>query len=405
MILEVKNRIEGSFTAPKSKSISIRAAFAAFLSRKEVRIKDYPMNSDSLSALKIIQQFNGKVKWDNRDVIIKGNGIIFPEEINCGESALCLNITTALALQSNQNITLNGKKTLLSRDITPILNNLSENGVHYFCKSSRLPLTLYSSPILNSYSIHCLQSSQFATGLLFASMYNSDIKFTISNLVSKGYFEMTQSILSDFGFQTKIENDVYSLSKISDPADIYEIEGDYSGAANLMVAAAISGDVTINGLELNSLQPDRVMLAILKQVGAEVNISDNVIQVRSNELRSFKQAINDCPDLFPILCVLAAYAKGVSTISGIERLKHKETNRALVMMEELRKANIDIRQDNFTARISGGKPQGTNFSSHNDHRIAMALTILSLFASTKSTLSEPDCVKKSYPSFFEDLGL
>lgn len=405
MILEVKNSITGDFIAPKSKSFAIRAAIAAFLANKEVRLTDYPKNTDSLSAVNIILQLGGKAVFEGEDLIIRGDEIILPKVINCGESGLCLNIALVLALQSKTLVTLTGEKTLLTRNLAHIINFIKENKIKFYAEKSRAPFTIFPSPRNPYYKLECSQSSQLASGMLFAAIYNPDIRFKIKNLVSQSYFDLTVKILADFGYTTILHRGTYTLAKTAEPPSQYEIEGDYSGAANILAAAAISGDITYRGLKPDSIQADRVILDIIKRAGAKVNFSNNILHVKSSELIAFAQNIEDCPDLFPILCVLAAYAKGISTISGIGRLKHKETNRVNVMGEELRKAGVDIRYDNMTAVIHGGKPWGAHFSSHNDHRIAMALTILSLFASTPSTLSEPECVEKSYPDFFRALGI
>jgi 3-phosphoshikimate 1-carboxyvinyltransferase len=405
MILEVRNSVKGDFIAPKSKSIAIRAAFAAFLANKQVRIKDYPKNSDSISALNLIRQLGGTAEFIGDDALIGGGVLSFPDEINCGESGLCFNFALALALKSKTPVILTGEKTLLSRDFVYIMDTLFYNKIHFSAKGSNLPIKIFPDPHIGLFKIVGSRSSQLSSGMLLSAIYYPEIKFKVIDLVSQSYFKLSRSLFAEYGYTTIVEKDIFSLIKTSEPPDIYTIEGDWSGIANILVAAAISGEVKIQGLNPNSLQPDREILDILKRVGAEVSWSDQILSVRSNELHSFKQSVEDCPDLFPILCVLAAYTQGTSTIAGIQRLRHKETNRPLVMQEELRKAGVDVRLDNMTAEIKGGKVKGANFSSHNDHRIAMALTIASLFASSKSTLSEPECVEKSYPDFFHHLGI
>lgn len=405
MILEVKNTITGDFIASKSKSFAIRAAVAAFLANKEIRLRDYPKNSDSLAALQIIRQLGGMAVFYNNDVIIKGEGISFPEEIFCGESAFCLNVAIALALHSKKPITLTGEKTLLTRNLLHIFQNLTNNGIIFQTQGMRLPLTIYPNPSIDIFHIDGSRSSQLSSGILLSAIYYNNIKFKVRDLVSQTYFEMTQALMKDFGYQTIVEDGTFSLIKTSEPLEVYDIEGDWSGIANILAAAAISGEISVQGLNPESKQPDRVLIDIMSRAGANAGFSGKILRVRSSELRSFKHSIDDCPDLFPILCVLAAYANGKSIISGIRRLIHKETHRPYVMALELRKAGVDIRLDNMTAEIIGGKPKGADFSSHNDHRIAMALTIASLFASSQSTLSEPECVEKSYPDFFRDLGI
>jgi 3-phosphoshikimate 1-carboxyvinyltransferase len=185
------------------------------------------------------------------------------------------------------------------------------------------------------------------------------------------------------------------------------LEGDWSGAANHLVGAAISGQVELHGLQKNSKQADRAILKILEDFGAEITWKEDVVLVRESCSKNpFQANVLDCPDLFPILVVLACSAKGISLISGIQRLKNKESNRLNVMCELLDKWKVTYQLEENLIRIVGtGSVYGTEINTYKDHRIAMAGTIAACISAKEMILNEDACIKKSYPNFLMDLGI
>ena len=182
------------------------------------------------------------------------------------------------------------------------------------------------------------------------------------------------------------------------------IEGDWSGAAPMLVAGAVTGEVTVNNMSCLSLQADTAIIKALISAGAEVESTDNTVTVRHRHLKAFEFDATHCPDLFPALTALAANCKGTTTIYGTERLLHKESNRAVTLAEEYAKAGIEIDIDEPNVmRIHGGKIHGCTIDSHGDHRIAMSMAIAALTADAPITIEGAECVAKSYPSFFDDL--
>ena len=133
-------------------------------------------------------------------------------------------------------------------------------------------------------------------------------------------------------------------------------------------------------------------------------IEENAVEVSAADLKAFEFDATESPDLFPPLAVLASYARGVSEIKGASRLIHKESNRALALIEEFGKMNISIEMKGDALLITGGKIKGACVDSHNDHRIAMAAAVAALGAAGPVTVKDSDCVAKSYPEFFNDLA-
>jgi len=212
--------------------------------------------------------------------------------------------------------------------------------------------------------------------------------------------------MSDFGIKTT--HDHYSVFYIPGrqrfkPADI-TIEGDWSGAAFLLVSGAIAGSVTTTSLNPDSLQADRQILRALERAGAIVETGSQQVTVHQNELRAFDFDATHCPDLFPPLVALAAHCRGITRIGGVQRLIHKESNRAKVLQEEFYKIGVIIKTDSNSMYINGPALMKTGeIDPHGDHRIAMAAATIAMAARTPVKISGEDCVAKSYPAFFTDL--
>ena len=255
-------------------------------------------------------------------------------------------------------------------------------------------------------------SSQFLTGLLMA--YSAadarDISITVNNLTSKPYIDLTLDVMKQFGLKVP-ENKNYgefyfsSMSHVSGlTSREYTVEGDWSGGAFLLVAGAIAGPITIRGLDLMSTQADKAIMEAFSNANASFAIEAKGIKIRPAEMKAFEFDATDCPDLFPPLVALAAYCKGETKIKGVNRLTHKESNRAVSLQNEFGKMGVRIETIDDMMIITGGNNvKGVSVHSHHDHRIAMACTVAALKADGETLVEEADAVKKSYPDFYDDL--
>ena len=231
---------------------------------------------------------------------------------------------------------------------------------------------------------------------------------TVSDLTSKPYIDLTLDVLSQFG--KHISHNNYkefridpSLFRIIDVVEI-RIEADWSSAAALLVAGAIGGSVTIENLRLDSTQSDKVILDVLRSAGAEIIIEERTITVKCAPLRAFEFDATHCPDLFPVLAILAACCNGESTISGVHRLFNKESNRAESISEMLENFAVPFSLEDDSLCITGvRKLQGTVIDAYHDHRIVMAAAVGALRASGPVDILHAGAVNKSYPGFFDDL--
>ncbi len=253
-------------------------------------------------------------------------------------------------------------------------------------------------------------SSQFISSLLIACpKAEKDTKIKVEGgLVSKPYVEITLDVLKDAGIKIEhTENfDQFFIPAGQEFKDLgdYPIHGDYSSAAFLMAAAClVESDVTITDL-VDDKQGDRKIIDILRSMGADIERTGDAVRINGPfELEGIDINCRETPDLVPVLAVLGAFAKGTTSIDDIPHLKHKESDRIESLTTELRKlgVNVEPEDDKITVRNSEPKTGGV-VHSHEDHRIAMALSLIGLKVG-KLTVENGRCISKSYPNFVKDM--
>jgi 3-phosphoshikimate 1-carboxyvinyltransferase len=404
--------VKGSLNAPPSKSMTQRAIAAGLLAKGTSVIHRASVCDDALAAAEIASALGAVVEWSGDTITITGN--LSAEEgtvLQCEESGLCLRMFAPIAALLSVPVVIAGKGSLLHRPTNMISEALLQLGVQ--CKANdnndSLPITIIGPARGENITINGYETSQLLTGLLIAlPLVEESSEIAVENLNSKSYIDMTIQMLKHFGVVVRKEFDghykIRGRQRYSPQK--YTVEGDWSGAAFLLVAAALRGEVTVRNLFGNSKQPDSAILKILTLVGANISVDEQEVRVVrvSASLKSFQFDANDVPDLFPPLVALAAYCKGNSVIYGIDRLKTKESNRAIALQEEFAKLGVKIELIDDYMKIHGGSPiQRATVSSHNDHRIAMALAVAAVGSEEAVTIEGAECVRKSYPDFFTDL--
>lgn len=396
----------GVLKAPASKSYLQRAIALACLAKGTSIIEGYTPSKDVDAAIRIIREMGARVLIDSNQLTIEGVGLPTKKMIlNCGESGLSTRMFSPIAALSNQEVAITGEGSLLNRPMHMIEDALTKLGKHVQTTNGKLPITFKGDLKSGKILVDGSESSQLITGLLIAlPLLKTDSELHVMNPTSTPYIQMTLDILEDFGVHVSHEN--YSIYRMAarqkvNPAN-YNVEGDWSGAAFHLVAAAITGEVTLLNLNLKSAQADREILTALESCGAKLEEVENGISVCKNQLNAFQFDATQCPDLFPPLAALAACCKGVSEIKGVSRLKNKESDRGISIQSEFKKLGIDVEIANDVMHIHGGKVKGGKVDSHNDHRMAMALAVLGLVSENAVEIDGAEAVTKSYPGFFED---
>ena len=419
--------VTGKIFAPASKSSMQRACAAALVCKGTSIIHNPGISNDDKAALDIIKNLGATAIFKEEDLIIESNGV-YPvtPSINCGESGLSIRMFTPIVSLSNQRIAINGSGSLTTRPMDFFDEILPQLGVDVQSNNGRLPLSVQGPFISKDIEIDGSLSSQFLTGLLMAYAASpnpseggaSTATIKVNNLKSKPYIDLTLKVMKDFGLLVPENNNyeefIFHYHSTSNPPlgdrgrseGAYTVEGDWSGAAFLLVAGAIAGSITVQGLDVNSTQADKKILEALKDAGAIMSIQYEAIEISTPllGLNAFQFDATDCPDLFPPLVALAAYCKGTSVIEGVGRLAHKESNRALTLQEEFAKLGIEITlQDDLMLVKGTAQLHGNKVHSHHDHRIAMACAVAGLKADGNTIIEEADAINKSYPNFYEHL--
>lgn len=384
----------GSITPPASKSLMQRACAAALLHSGKTIINNPGISEDDKAALNIIQQLGAHVRHGKDYVEITSHGINpVSDTINCHESGLSARLFIPVAALYHQQLTITGEGSLLSRPMDVFGEIFPSLGVSVQSNHNLLPVILKGPLHAKDIAIDGSLSSQFLTGLLFAYAFATKevVTITVNNLNSKPYINLTLDMLRKFG--KNITNDNYQSFTIHPQPALHDdvemtLEADWSAASNFVIANTIAGGIDIKNLNTSSLQADSA-----------------VLQVVTNERVAFIFDATDCPDLIPVLAIYAGTCSGTSTISGINRLIHKESNRITSTTALLDKLGVEFVLVENTIKITGVQQyKSCVVDSYNDHRIAMAAAIAALYADGDIIINNAEAVTKSYPDFFKDLA-
>ncbi len=401
-------KYKGSILVPSSKSYMQRAIAIATLAHGSSVLRFPAWCNDTRSALSMAKEMGAVVEEFEDHVVIRGLSRYKAKMLNAGESGLGLRMFTPVAALSNVEVQLQGEGSLTGRPVTMLEAPLRQLGCSIRTNNGFVPVYVKGPLEGGTAKVDGRTSSQLLTGLLIALPYaKKDTQLQVLNLKSIPYVDMTMQIMRCFGVE--VEHEDYKTFDIQGQQQYkaceYEVEGDWSGAAFHLVAGAIAGDITLNHLSANSQQADKAILDVLQAVGAEIEYKTDCIRVTKNKLNAFEFDATHCPDLFPPLAVLAAACKGTSRIKGVSRLKHKESDRARVLVKELGQLGVIIKLEDDFMIISGGSINGGVINSNNDHRIAMAGAIASLIAEKPVAIEQAEAVNKSYPGFWDDFDV
>lgn len=476
---------------PASKSFAQRAIIAAALADGESRLEGYSPCGDNEAAIEVAKALGAEVRVEAAGVrsdlsdsstdtatgttlTIKGAGssVNMPDKLNVGESGLLtrLMIPIVAALGKGQPIEIDGIGTLPARPLKGASEIMAGFGTVLRplnpAPEVHVPLTVQSPLLSGKTSVSGKGGSQLISGLLMAlPLLPGDSTLHIHDPKSIPYMFITADVLRRFGIKISsemeggedfLETQDWSLctgitfkikggQKYSPAA--FDIEGDWSAAANFLVAGALFGDVRLTGLDTTSLQADISIMDILMEAGASLsqiedepqdeesaNVKDSndneaadaqeanapqghrgLITAQKAPLRAFDTDLNNCPDLFPIVAILAAFCHGRSNIQGFKRLASKESDRGAAILNMLTQMGVEASAAGDTLSITGESVEsrllnghllkGGEYTSSHDHRMAMALTVASWCADSPIQIDDTTCIAKSFPAFLDAYSL
>lgn len=409
------SKIEGTVTAPPSKSVTHRAIILASLARGTSVIKNPLRSDDTLTTIRAIRAFGVGIKQNKTTLIIEGaEGVLHAPKkaVDLGNSGTSMRLLTAVASIAEGKTILTGSDRLKERPMSDLLSSLRNLGIAVASihGDGCPPIEITGGEIKGGkVKITASLSSQFVTALLLISPFaKNEMEIIVRGLLrSKPYVDITIQLMERFGI--RVHNDDYEAFIIPPNqtylAQEYKVEGDYSSAGYFLAAAAVTnGKVTVNNLNAYSAQGDKYLLEILKRMGCTVKKDRDKITVGGiKKLLAVSIDMADYPDIVQTVAAAAAYAEGKTRIANIGHLTHKETDRIKDTSKELSRIGVKTDYSKNSLTVFGSKPKGGIVDTHNDHRMAMSMAVAALAAEKPTIIKNADVVSKSYPHFFEDL--
>ncbi len=416
---------------PASKSFAQRAIIAAALADGVSHLRGYSPCGDNEAALAVARALGAEVTLDEDVLTIRGTaGAPYAgDSLHVGESGFLTRLMIPLmARLARGPVTLSGEKTLLRRPLTGARDMMAAFRVAL--SGEQIPLTVNGRLTPGEAEISGQYGSQLVSGLLAAlPLCREDSVIHLESPKSIPYIFITLDVLKQFGI--RIENEMEGDEEFVQTQDWglceamtfrikggqrykaadLDLEADWSAAANFLVAGAIFGQVALEGLDTKSLQADLSILDILVEAGASLSQEEEtgVIHVRKAPLRAFEVDASNCPDLFPVIAVLAAFCQGTSRIGGVGRLANKESDRASAIVDMLTRMGVKaaIKGDRLLVEghslaqrsLTGNLLRGGEYTSHHDHRMVMALKVAAFGADGPVRIDDEQCVAKSFPDF------
>lgn len=397
------DKLVGELSPPPSKSVLHRYIIASSLAKGVSKIENISFSEDIIATIEAMKKLGAKIEQKENYLLIDGSDIFknLNEniEIDCNESGSTLRFLFPLSIVEENKVLFKGRGKLFKRPMTPYFENFEKYKIkHSYIDENKI--LLEGKLKAGIYEIDGNISSQFITGLLFSlPLLDGKSKIIINGkLESSNYIDISLDCLSKFGI--KIINNSYQEFVIegnqSYKAGNYRTEADYSQAAFFLVANAIGSKIKINDLSEDSLQGDKKIIDYISEID-NWNSKDTLVLDGS-----------ETPDIIPILSLKAAVSGKKIEIVNIERLRIKESDRLKATVEELSKLNFDLIEKKDSILINSRENFEVNknekivsLSAHSDHRIAMMIAIAATCYDGEILLDNLDCVKKSYPNFWE----
>ena len=416
-------RLEGAVKAPASKSEAHRLLICAALSPETCDIECDTTSQDIDATAECLRALGAQVtrtRLGFRVVPIPRDETGSPRArrgalLDCGESGSTLRFLLPVAAALACDARLTGHGRLPERPLSPLYEELIAAGAD-ISEQGHFPLRARGPIRPGRFILPGDVSSQYVSGLLMAApLLGGRTEIVVTDpFESRSYVNLTIDALAQFGVSVRVTKTVEKDAEAtcltvesagySSPGGV-EVEGDWSNAAFWLAAGALGNGVSVTGLNLSSSQGDRVIMGALARLGARVSRSGDTATVSPDILRGCEINVSDCPDLVPPIAAVAALAHGTTAITGAERLRLKESDRLQTVSAAINAMGGSVQVTNDGLVIDGVESlSGGTVDAANDHRIAMMSAVAASRATSPVAIRGAECVRKSYPAFFEDLA-
>lgn len=401
----------GTVAAIPSKSHAHRLLIAAALSDSELSIRCERSNDDIDATARCLNAMCADIRYENGIFFVKP--IKNPPKdviLDVGESGSTLRFLLPVAAALGMTAHFRMKGRLSERPLSPLREEMIAHGVAFGDVGSN-PLTISCKMRGGRFTFDGGISSQFTTGLLLAmSKLDEPSSVTLTGKIeSRPYIDLTIATLRSLGVQVTATDDTFAVTgRTPCEADIINAEGDWSNAAFMLALGAMSEEgVTVTGLDMKSTQGDKRIINLLDSFGVSLTcIGQNITSRRSKMTGVPEIDVADIPDLVPIISVISSAAVGTTVIKNCARLRLKESDRIASVCAMINNLGGHAKSIGDDIIIEGtGKLSGGTVDSYNDHRIAMSAAVAAVICKNPVTIVGAEAVRKSYPAFFDDLGV
>ena len=407
-----KAKLTGIITCPPNKSYTHRAIFLASLAKGKSVIRNVLLSRDTIATINACKAFGAEISIDGSTVTVESKGKVIPQksEIDATNSGTTIRISAAIAALSDTKIILTGDSSLKKRPMQPLLDALGKLGAACTSTDGKPPITVKGKILGGNTNISGSVSSQFISALLMAApKTEKGITLEIEgDLVSKPYLDATVATMKKFGafVNTILPYKKYNIPKQDYKPIDFTVPSDFSSVALLLSAAVLIGDNMSIIAPVGDLpQGDREMLSHLEKLGVQVNIGDDVITVKSPQLlKGGRFDLSNTPDLLPPIAILALKTSKPIEIFNVRHARFKETDRIAILAQELSKLGVNVTEKEDGLILDApGIIKSAELNSFEDHRLFMAFSISATFVGN-CTVTDPDSVYVSYPTFIDDMN-
>jgi len=403
--------------APAAKAYTLRALLFGALAEGPSTLRRPLMADDQKNMITCLRNLGVTIETRTEEVVVHGlAGRFHPvaEALFVGDSGVTMNFLTSAACFADRPVVLGGTPRLNERPIREVVEGVRQLGarVDYLGEEGFPPVKVHPTGLNGGRAaLHGAVTSQYFSSLVISSaLARGPVTLEcLDAMTERPYFDISTGMMADFG--VRAGNHGYQTIEVPAP-QIYQsrdylVEGDFSSASFLFLAAAVLGStVKVEGLNRDSVQGDKRFLDLLERMGCSVSWQGSTVEVTGGDLRGIEEDMSDVPDLVPPLAVAAAFARGETKFTRVGHLVHKESNRVVAMETELKKMGVEAWHDPETMTVVGHRAgiHGASVATYNDHRIAMSLAVAGLAVGSQH-VENPECVAKSFPDFWEKLAL
>ena len=407
-----KARLSGNIVCPPNKSYTHRAIFLATLANGKSQIRNVLLSRDTIATINACKNFGANIQANGSNVTVESSGEIKLQtsEIDASNSGTTIRIAAAISSLSENKTRLTGDSSLQKRPMQLLLDALQDLGASCTSTDGKPPITVKGKIRGGEVKISGSVSSQFISALMIAApKAEKGITLNIEGeLVSKPYLEATISSMKKFGARVEVNNPYkkYTIPRQEYKPTDFTVPSDFSSMALLLSAAVLLGDDLSISASVGDLpQGDKDMITHLGKLGVKVDFQKDIVRVKSPQLLDGGRFdLSNTPDLLPAMSILALKTSKPIEIYNVKHARFKETDRIAILAKELAKLGVQVQEREDGLMLEAPKNlHGADLDSSDDHRLFMTFCIAGMFVGN-CTVSDPESVDVSYPSFIDDMN-